>query len=71
MLLCKNDSKYATKTRDGNIPHLNARIAGYDLTMPVKMAIKGSQEPIAVTDKYGYVYALPGGKTINLNGEIT
>ena len=69
MLLCKNDTKYFTQTRDGRIPHLNAKIGGYELCMPVKIASDSRGSPTPVRDKFGYVYALPANGSISLNGD--
>ena len=70
MLHCKNDDKYYTHTTDGIVPHLRARIGGYDMCMPVKIRTNRTGAPDAVKDKYGYVYSLPAGRVISTNGEI-
>jgi len=70
MLKCKNSDKYQTATTDGIIPHLEARIGGYTLTMPVKITMGKTGAPVPTRDKYGYCYALPAGRVISLNGEI-
>jgi hypothetical protein len=69
MLLCKNDDKYYTQTCEGRIPHLNAKIGGFELCMPVKIASDSRGSPTPVKDVYGYVYALPANGSINLKGE--
>jgi hypothetical protein len=73
MLHCRNSEKLSTLTTDGRVPHLLARIGGYDLEMPVKLSGNTKEKntrAIAVRDKFGFVYALPGGKQISLNGDI-
>jgi len=71
MLHCKDDYKYYTQTREGKVPHLNAKIGGFDMTMPVKIASDSIGSPTPVRDQYGWVYALPANRKINLNGDIT
>ena len=69
MLHCKASKEYSTKTTEGRIPHLEARVGGHDLCMSVRIRIKnGLVEPLK--DAFGYIYALPAGKSINLNGDI-
>ena len=54
------------------MPHLFAKIGGYDLSMPVRVkktkSNSGAVEP--ERDEFGYVYALPAGRKISLNGDI-
>ena len=71
MLKCSNDTKYFTQTRDGKIPHLNAKIGGFNLTMPVKLKPDSHGSVAPMRDRHGYIYALPGNRQINLNGDIT
>lgn len=71
MLKCLNDDKYYTQTREGKIWHLNAKIGGFDMTMPVKIASDSIGSPTPMRDRHGYIYALPGNRQINLNGDIT
>jgi hypothetical protein len=70
MLKCKSSDKYYTSTTDGKIYHLEARIGGYNLCLPVKITPQRKGQPIASRDMYGYCYALPAGRVISLNGEI-
>jgi len=70
MLKCKNNDKYHTATIDGKIPHLDARVGGYNLTMPVKITMGRTGLPVPIRDNYGYVYSLPAGRVISTNGEI-
>jgi len=51
---------------------LLARIGGFDLSLPPKMrpALEPRKGMEPVRDEYGQVYALPGGYSINLNGDI-
>jgi len=71
MLHCRNDDQHSTQTSQGKIPNLLATIGGYPLSMPVRLVKdkQGIAQP--ERDKYGFVYALPAGKKINLNGDIT
>lgn len=70
MLKYRNDDTLFTATREGKIMHLNARVGGFDLAMPVKIAPDNRGCPMPVKDDYGYVYALPSGRTINLHGDV-
>jgi len=71
MLHCSNSDQHSTQTRHGKIPHLCARIGGYDMVMPVKLKKDTHGQPEPERDKYGYVFALPACRKINLNGDIT
>ena len=71
MLKCSDDDKYFTQTREGKIPHLNAKIGSYDMCMPVKLKPDSRGCPMPVKDNHGYIYALPDGLQINLEGTIS
>lgn len=71
MLQCQPDIKLYTDTRQGKIPNMLANVGGYDLSMPVKMTLDKQGCPQPATDKYGYIFALPAGYVINLNGDIS
>ena len=71
MLHCKEDDKYYTQTSQGKIWHLSATIGGYKMCMPVKIVSDSRGSPTPVRDQYGWVYALPANRKINLNGDIT
>lgn len=71
MLHTQPDPQHSTNTRQGGIPHQLATVNGYELSMPVRMTVDKQGCPQPETDKYGYVYALPGGLRINLNGDIS
>ena len=71
MLLCRNDDQLHTPTRNGKVPHLLAKIGGFELSMPVRMVKDKYGGYEAETDKFGYVYALPANRKIGLNGDIT
>ena len=69
MLKCSNDDKYYTQTSQGKIWHLNAKIGGFELCMPVKLKADLRGQPAPMKDQHGWVYALPAGGQINLNGD--
>ena len=71
MLACQPDIKLCTKTRHGDVQHMLATVNGYALSMPVRMTVDKQGCPQPEVDAFGYVYALPGGRKINLNGDIT
>lgn len=70
MLDCQEDPQLSTTTRQGKIPNMLATVNGYALSMPVRMTVDEYGCPQPEVDKYGYVYAIPGGRKISLNGDI-
>jgi len=71
MLDCQEDPQLSTTTRHGKIPNMLATVAGYELSMPVRMTVDAYGCPQPEVDEHGYVFALPAGRKINLNGDIT
>jgi hypothetical protein len=73
MLNCRTDEQHSTLTKEGRVPNIIARVGGYDLSLPVRIIRAKSNNGAAEAerDRFGYVYALPAGRKINLNGDIT
>jgi hypothetical protein len=72
MLHCKTDPKLSTLTTEGRVPHIISKVGGYTLSLPVSIKrVKTKNGAVeAERDQFGYIYALPGGRKINKNGDI-